>query len=252
MRLHIVIALVLASTSSLAYAAPCKDAPACIAACEAGDPAACVVSAETTFRPLASDKLTAKDKKATECGDYDVSLRCTRFAAHLWSGTGTKMQREAAIAAWDRECSRSEGASWDACLAYAKAIEPTKQAEATEVYVDMCRGREIDFACKAAGRIWTRVKGSVRGTSFSVELPAAMRHIEPWSSGSWHVLWSASTMRPDVEITVAAGKLACKAAPQSAGNPTGQYADVVARYAAKYRWLPSDWTDRICKSVRPE
>lgn len=200
-------------------------------------------SAETKFRPLTADKLTAEDKKTTECSDYDgPSIRCTRFAAHLWAGVGVKVQRDAAIAAWDRECSRRNGA-WDACLAYAKAIEPTKQAEAVELYKDMCRGRDIDLACKAAGRIWTRVNGEVRGKKFSVELPAVMRHIEPWSSGTWHVLWSASTMKPDVQIKLEGGQLACKAAPSSAGNPNGEYADVVARYAAKYQRLPTDWAD---------
>ncbi len=94
--------------------------------------------------------------------------------------------------------------------------------------------------------------GELRGTTFSVELPAVMRHIEPWSTGSWHVLWSASTMKPDVQIKLEGGKLTCKAAASSAGNPNGEYADVVARYAAKYKRLPADWAERICKSVRAE
>jgi hypothetical protein len=34
------------------------------------------------------------------------------------------------------------------------------------------------------------------------------------------------------------------------GDPKGKYADVVARHAAKYSWLPNDWANRICKSVR--
>ena len=237
--------------ASLAHAAPCKDTASCTTACDGGDPAACILALETTFRPLAADKLTANDKKETTCSE-SLTLRCTRFGAHLWTGVGVKLQRDAAIATWDDVCSESEGANWSACLAYAKAIEATKAAEAAEIYRDMCRGRDIELACKAAGRVWARVSGAIRGTKFSVELPAAMRHIEPWSSGSWHVLWSASTMRPDVEISVEAGKLTCKAAPQRAGDPKGKYADVVARYAAKYRSLPADWDKRICASLRAE
>ncbi len=246
------IVALLVGLASVAHAAPCKTADACIAACDAGDPSACVVSAETKFRSLASDKLTAQDKKATECRDYERSVGCVRFAAHLWAGVGVKVQRDAATAIWDRECSRSEGSKPAACLAYAKAIESTKQAEAAEIYRDMCRGRDIDFACKAAGRIWTRVSSQVRGKKFSVELPAVMRHIEPWSKGTWHVQWSVSTMRPDVMISLEGGTLACKAEQQSAGDPNGKYAGVVSRHAAKYRWLPSDWAERICKSVRAE
>ena len=246
-----VLLAALASLASVAHAAPCKDAAACTAACDSGDPAACVASAVTKFRPLSDDKLTDAAKKATDCDDYEMGVRCTRFAAHLWAGVGVKVQRDAATAIWHRECSTDNSPS-DACLAYAKAIESTKQAEAVELYRDMCQRRDIDLACRAAGRIWTRVNAEVRGRKFSIELPSVMRHIEPWSSGSWHVLWSSSTMRPDVEIRVESGQLACKAAPQSPGDPNGKYADIVARYAAKYGRLPSDWATRICKSLRPE
>jgi hypothetical protein len=243
--------LLLFCLASTAHAAPCKDTASCATACDGGDPAACVLALETKFRPLAADKLTANDKKETTCSE-SLTIGCRRFGAHLWAGVGVKLQRAAAIATWDDACGDSEGADWVTCLAYAKAIEPTKSAEATEIYRDMCRGRDIELACKAAGRLWTRVSSTLRGTKFSVELPAVMRHIEPWSSGSWHVLWSASTMRPDVEISIEGGKLTCTAAPQSAGDPKGKYADMVARYAAKYTWLPTNWADRICKSVRAE
>lgn len=246
------ILIVLACFASVAHAAPCKTADACTTACDAGDPAACTVFAEIKVRPLTDDKLTAADRKLTRCSTYDgPSISCVRFAGHLWSGIGVKVQREAAIAAWESACYR-ESSPWAACLAYAKAIESTKQSEAVELYTDMCRRRDIDLGCRAAGRIWTRVNGEVRGKKFSVELPSVMRHIEPWSKGSWHVLWSASTMKPDVEIKLEGGKLTCKAAASSAGNPNGQYADVVARYAAKYQRLPSDWAERICTSLRAE
>jgi hypothetical protein len=244
------IVVLLAGTASVAAAAPCKDAPACVAACDGGDPAACAVATETTFRPLTGDKLTDADRKATACA-YNISLRCSRFAAHLWAGVGVKVQREAAIAAWDRQCSK-EGGGWDSCLAYAKAIQPTRQARAVEIYQDLCRSRDIELACRAAGRIWTRVKSSLRGKEFSVELPAAMRHIEPWNAGSWHVLWSVSTIPPDVEISVGDGGLGCTAGPHDVGDPKGEYAEIVARHAAKYRWLPNDWATRICASLRAE
>ena len=246
------IFVVLACLVSVARAAPCKTEVECTAACDGGDPAACTVFGELKVRPLTADKLTADDKKLTACSTYGgPSISCSRFAGHLWSGIGVKVQRDAAIAAWEGACYR-ESSHWSTCLAYAKAIESTKQSEAVELYADMCRRRDIDLGCRAAGRIWTRVTGEVRGKKFSVELPSVMRHIEPWSSGSWHVVWSASTMKPDVEIRLEGGKLTCKAAAQSAGNPNGEYADVVARYAAKYKRLPADWAVRICASLRVE
>ena len=251
-RSWILVAFISAvGVASTARAAPCKDTASCTTACDSSDPSACILALETKFRPLAADKLTPDDKKETTCSD-SLTIGCSRFGAHLWTGVGVKLQRAAAIATWDDKCSESEGADWSTCLAYAKAIEPTRSAEAAEIYRDMCRGREIELACKAAGRIWTRVSSTLRGTKFSVELPAAMRHIEPWNAGSWHVLWSASTSRPDVEIAVKGGKLSCTAAQQSAGDPKGKYADVVAHYSAMYLWLPANWADRICKSVRPE
>lgn len=242
------IFVVLVGLASVAYAAPCKDAAGCTTACEGGDPASCIVATHPDLRPLTADWLTDTERTSTTCREYDS--RCTRFAAHLWAGVGVKVQRKTAIEIWSRQC--SQHTDHDACLAWAKAVQPAKKAYAIEMYRHLCGKHDRPLACQALSRIWTRVKSEAQGKSFSIELPALMVHFDLWSPGTWHVLWSQSMATPDVQVTVESGRLVCKAEQQPYTTAQSEkYAKEIAAHAAKYVRLPTNWAERICKSLRP-
>jgi hypothetical protein len=239
--------VVIALLARPALGAPCKTASACDAACDAGDPAACVVAVYEKAAPF-KERLAELDHRCTE---LESSAACILVAAYQWAGVGTKVQKDVAIETWRDNCHEDD---WYHCLVYAKAIERTRPADARETYRDICSERDSELACRAGGRMWERVRATTRhGAAFSVELPAVIKHYDVWGAGTWHVLWSASTMTPDVRIDDRNGVLECTAAPQSAGDPDGAYGDVVKRYAEKYRrYLPPDWAARICASLRKE
>jgi len=227
---------VLVATAS---AAPCKDKAACERACDAGDPVACVLQSKGEVRPLADDKSWKKscDDRRDVCG------------AHHWDGVGTKRDRAAALALWEEGCV-ADDRYWT-CLAYAKATEASQPDVALEHYRKLCTTRSIDLACRAAGRIWKRTDGDIKGVKYSIELPGVMRsftkeHPTIVRPGDLFFLWS-SPMMPSVEIGVGPDGLTCT----TTDNTTSPSEAAKIQLDNNKKWMPAKWGARICGSLRP-
>lgn len=211
---------------AIASATQCRDKVACETACEAGDPAACVLVLYSPFKPLEGEKVPPARDPVTRCSHAPIS--CDRYLAHLWAGVGIKQQRDVAVAVWNHECSDS---NWIACFLHAKAIEPKDPLGAGKAYREVCKSRGIDLACSAGGKLWSRVTGQRDGTAFSIELPAILAPVD--TGDGWSVVFAGSSRWPDISVSVEGGKLLCK----PGARPTT-------------KWLPSGWLDRACKSLQ--
>jgi hypothetical protein len=178
------------------------------------------------FMPLEGENLPPVRGTLRRCSD--APIRCDRYLAHLWTGVGLKQQRDVAIHVWDTECDDS---NWSACFLHAKAIESVNPVAAGTAYRKLCEARGDDRACKAGGKLWSRVTGKRGDIEFSIELPAIL---VPTDNGDgWSVAFAGSSRWFDISVSVEAGALVCR----PGARPTT-------------RWLPVGWLDRACKSLQ--
>jgi hypothetical protein len=168
------VAVVIAGlcVAAIAHAKPCKDAPSCRAACEAGDPVACGRWQRKDFGTRRPDRATLA--RWDELCSAAMPSSCEVLGEARWASAPAD-----ALALWDRACSIfREGGSSDlatslGCLQ--GAIARGRGAEARQVFSDLCLHLWKDelgaLGCRRAHAMWEVTPLALGTLALVVDLP---------------------------------------------------------------------------------